>query len=568
VAVGIVTIRPNVRRALARLTRWWIVLALVGFAVLAFGVGLPAKPHGNILDPRVERGLQICFLGLVGLAAVLAARWRGVAALVLIVAAFGLTATAAFAYQRTVVLAVAVVFLAPAVALWLVWQQQRSTATIVALGLATVAVVGAGWTVSARIYDRYFGPAHPSSTTPAIAVDRVDWIWSGGVTANSAVVVARLDDDVDVAVLDVASVAGGPRHAVRASPDDDRIVRWQIDGLEPGTDYTYVAVLDGDRDGGRGVGRFRTAPAGPRPITVAVGSCARTGSNGAVFDTIRAVGPDLYVVEGDLHYGDVSDSDPDTFLGLYGTVLTSPAQAALYRSVPVAYVWDDHDYGTNDSDAGSPSRDAARTAYRQAVPHYQLPAGQGSGAIYQAFTMGRVRFVVTDTRSERSETSMLGRRQLAWLLDEIRTTSRTHALVVWVNPDPWISPADSGRDDWGGYARERRVIADAIAAVGTHNLVMLSGDAHMVALDDGTNSDYSTNGGAGFPVLQAAALDRRGDVKGGPYSDGTFPGAGQFGTLTVRDDGGTRIRVDLTGRDWTGRTLVAHSFPVTVPNGR
>jgi hypothetical protein len=441
------------------------------------------------------------------------------------------------------------------------------------VAVALLAFGVAVWAVGTRIYDHYFGPAHPSSDTPAIPVDRVEWIWSGGVTSDRAVVVARLDDedaDVAAALLDVRPVAGAGegeagRRALRAAPDGDRIVRWQIDGLEAATAYRYAVVVGGDRDDGRGAGRFRTAPAGARSLTVAVAACARTGSDGAVFDAIRAVHPDLYVVEGDLHYGDVTSTDPDAFLGLYDRVLTAPAQAALYRSVPVAYVWDDHDYGTNDADATAPSRDAARTAYRQAVPHHPLPAGSRSGAIYQAFTMGRVRFVMTDTRSERSGTSMLGRRQLAWLLDELRTASRTHALVVWVNPDPWIAPAEPGRDDWGGYADERRRIADTIAEVGTHNLVMLSGDAHMVALDDGTNSDYSRAGGGGFPVLHAAALDRRGEVKGGPYSEGTFPGAGQFGTLSVHDHGGGRITVDLAGRDWRGRTLVAGSFAVTVP---
>jgi phosphodiesterase/alkaline phosphatase D-like protein len=343
------------------------------------------------------------------------------------------------------------------------------------------------------------------------------------------------------------------------------VVRWDVGALVPGTDYRYAVVVDGHRDSGRGVGRFRTPQEGPATVTVAFGACARTGSNGAVFDAIRAVAPDLYIADGDLHYGNVTDDDPDAFVDLYDRVLTAPAQSALYRSVPVAYVWDDHDYGANNADAGSPSRDAARSAYRQAVPHYPLPAGRDRGAIYQAFTIGRVRFVLTDTRSERTAASMLGERQLDWLLRELRTASPTHALVVWVNPDPWIAPAAPGDDDWGGYPDERRRIADTIAATGTHNLVMLSGDAHMVALDDGTNSDYSTAGGAGFPVLHAAALDRPGRVKGGPYSHGTFPGGGQFGVLRAHDDGGDHITVDLAGRDWSGGTLVEHSLRVTVP---
>jgi hypothetical protein len=66
-------------------------------------------------------------------------------------------------------------------------------------------------------------------------------------------------------------------------------------------------------------------------------------------------------------------------------------------------------------------------------------------------------------------------------------------------------------------------------------------------------------------VLHAAALDRPGAVKGGPYSDGTYPGGGQFGVLSVHDDGGADITVDLAGRDWTGAVLVERSFTIPVP---
>ena len=122
--------------------------------------------------------------------------------------------------------------------------------------------------------------------------------------------------------------------------------------------------------------------------------------------------------------------------------------------------------------------------------------------------------------------------------------------------------AAAGRDDWGGYAEQRRRIADVIAANKVDNLVMLAGDAHMVAIDDGSNSDYSSGGGAGFPVLQAGALDRPGSVKGGPYSEGAYPGAGQFGVVSVDDDG-SRVVLTLEGRDWTNRELVSLSVTVT-----
>jgi hypothetical protein len=185
----------------------------------------------------------------------------------------------------------------------------------------------------------------------------------------------------------------------------------------------------------------------------------------------------------------------------------------------------------------------------------------GDAAINQAFTIGRVRFVMTDSRSEQDETTMLGDEQLEWLIDELTTSSRTHAVVVWANSVPWIAAAVPGADGWAGHADERRRIADAIATAGIDNLVMVSGDAHMVAIDDGSNSDYSTDGGAGFPVLHAAALDRPGNVKGGPYSEGAFPGGGQYGLLDI-DDRGSEVTVTLTGRTWDGKTLVELRYTV------
>jgi hypothetical protein len=94
---------------------------------------------------------------------------------------------------------------------------------------------------------------------------------------------------------------------------------------------------------------------------------------------------------------------------------------------------------------------------------------------------------------------------------------------------------------------------------------MVSGDAHMLAIDDGANSDYAAGGGAAFPVMHAAALDRTGSVKGGPYSHGTFPGPGQFGLMSVIDSGGSTITVKWSGRNSANAELVSHTFQVLAP---
>lgn len=561
---GMLRVPPARERVVRRGARLWLAGAVLLFALLALVEGLPTSPEGITMGPSLARQLQLALLGLAAVALVVALRWEAVGAALAALAGTGLAVFAAITYQPWVSLLVAATFLAPAVGLWLVWQHRRPVRSVVTLALTTALLLAGTFGASAEIYDRLFGPLHPRSATLPLAVDSVAWSWSGGVTGRSAEVVATIDGSADAVRLVVTADDGGVVRSDVVTPGQDDVVRLEVDGLEPGTDYRYAVEVDGDADGSRGAGSFTTAPEGPASFTIAVASCARTGSSGAVFDAIRAVDPLVLLHLGDLHYANIASDEPALFGDRYEDVLTAPAQAALYRSVPVAYLWNDHDYGANDSDASSPSRDAARTAYRTYVPSHELAEGEG-GAIHHAFTVGRVRVIMTDTRSERTGTTMLGARQLAWLEEELVTASREHAVVLWANPDPWVAPDEPGRDDWGGYADERRRIADTIADAGVRNLVMVSGDAHMVAADDGTNTDYSTDGGAGFPLLHAAALDSPAMIKGGPYSEGAFPGAGQFGTVTVTDTGGDTVEVELTGRTWRDEVLVSYRTTLPAP---
>ncbi len=550
----LIEVGPRGRRLLHRASLVWTAAAISLFGVLALWVGIPRDPDGDSLGALVEViGTQVA-LALVVLAWLVAIRWPGAGAMGLVVGGLVLGLLSSVAYHPAISLLVAAAFGLPAVGLWVSWQHGRRRGAVVVLAVAT-ALSGTGLFVGAEaVNDHFYGPAHPASDTPALAIDHVDWLWSGAISTDGFEVVAHLEHARQAALV-VEGPAGAPdtRSAVVDVPDHGT-VRLPIDGLQPGTRYAYTVEVDGEADRGRGRGEASTAPAGPADVRIAVASCARTGSNGQVFDAIRAADPDLYVIAGDFHYGNPSTPDIGLFRSLISRVLRTPAQAALYRDVPVAYVWDDHDYGPNDADSTSPTRDVAREAYRELVPNTAAPAGP----INQAFSYGRVRFVLTDTRSARTDDTMLGPEQLAWLLDELRTASRTHAVVVWVNAVPWITDVAPDRDDWGAYPHERQEILDALDDASIENLVMLSGDAHMVALDDGTNS-------GGFPVLHAAALDRPGNVKGGPYSEGAYPGAGQFGLVEVLDDGGDRVEVTLSGRTWDGRLLVTETFTIDVP---
>ena len=563
---GALHIAANRLPTIRQLAHLAAAVAALGLAVLTMTVGVPANPEGTVFGPQIETPLQLAFAGMVSVGALVAWRWDAVGAVIIAVAAGGLGIFAAVEYAPTVALAMTVTLLIPAFLLWVGWQHERRWAEIVGLAAFTTVLLGATAYGAQQVYDHFFGPTHPESTAVDLPVDRVEWTWTGGLQSDAITIAAKLDADdggeTPTAEVVLRSDTGPDVRVGPVAPDDHGVVRVDASGLRPGSNYRFQFIVDGEPDSTRGIGSFRTPRVGAESFRVALASCARVGSNGRVFDAIAASEPLLYLQLGDLHYANIGENSPDAFRSAYDRLLTEPGQAALYRQVPIAYVWDDHDYGPNDGDSTSPSRPAARQVYREIVPHAGVEPGDAP--INQAFTIGRVRFVMTDNRSERIDDSMLGDRQRDWLIDELTESSRTHALVVWANPVPWIVEPREGGDNWSGFAQERTVIADAIAQAGIDNLIMVSGDAHMVALDDGTNNDYATGGGASFPVFHAAPLDRPGSIKGGPFSDGAFDGAGQFGLLDIVDEGDT-ISVTTTGLNWEGDVLVERTFTFDVP---
>lgn len=402
------------------------------------------------------------------------------------------------------------------------------------------------------------------------------FMWSGALTASSIRVKARIMFDSATVRLVVSTQPdlSNPIFSgyAAANAANHHVAHLTLSGLQPDTEYTYTVEANGVRSGLRG--RFHTPANGPFSFSFACASCAQTGSNHAVFDTIRQLNPLFFIHLGDFHYQDIGSNDINLFRAAYQTVLSAPRQAALYRNVPVTYIWDDHDYGPNDSDATSPSRTVARLAYQENAPHFPLVAGSGDVPIYHAFTVGRVRFIVTDNRSERTpktapdnaSKSILGTAQKVWFKQQLLAARDAYPLIVWVCSTPWHSgPAYPAGDDFSGYTAERQELADFVYENRIRNLCVVSGDVHMVGLEDGTNNRYNSQNVPGFPILQAAALDHpfHTSYPGVPYSHGQFPGGGQFGLVTIVDSGGEAVQVRFSGRTANNSelTTVELTFP-------
>lgn len=544
----------------------WTLGLTVFFGYLFWSRGVPRLPESGVVGTGLEVPLNLGLLGLLLVGTLLAARWHVLGASIVAFAATMLGFAASAHYYPTTALGVAVVAFVPALLLWVQWHRVASLKAVAAVATTTAVILGVTVYFAATNYTYYWGPTHPTSATPALDDDVVEWMWSGAVTPTSVTVRARTADPADAVRL---VVGRGPEldaavWSEPVRPDDQRVVSLTAEGLRPDTAYRYALEVDGEVEADR-PGRFRTFPEGPASFRFVVGADARTGSNGMVFDALRRTRPLLYLNVGDFFYGDVERNNPDLYRLQYDANLTAPAQERLYAAAPFAYTWGDHDYGGNDADSTATGKPAVMRVFRQYVPHYPLRGGP-QAPIFQAFTIGDVRFVLTDNRSQRDAATtqprgMLGDQQLAWLREELRDAD-DYGLVVWANADPWIGPADPTSDTWQGYAAERAQIADLVAELEVDNLFMVSGDAHMLAWDDGTHTDYSAAGTAAFPLLHAAALDRKASVKGGPYSGPVIGGGGQFGVVDVADDGET-VTVTAEGRNYRGEVLFTRTFSRT-----
>lgn len=355
----------------------------------------------------------------------------------------------------------------------------------------------------------------------------------------------------------------------------------QVSGLTPDTRYWWQ-VEDGGVLDASATGQLLTDPPLGEPASFTVATCGDAGltprwrgvagaapqrlSNHPVFDTIRTralaegwrrvchLGDMCYYDLGSGNHGLSASATAAQYRGQWDDILAQPRQAALYRQVSLAYVWDDHDFGPNDSNSGSPGRSNACTVYRERMPSYPLPAGAGANPIYQSWQIGRVLFIASDVRSDRVPgTTMLGAPQIAWM-ESVLSTSDAAALV-WLMPVPWLGMTS---DNWQGFPAEKAALVQMLGDLGwLDRMVQVSADKHVLAMESGRGGNAS---GGGFPIMLCASLDASIGSYTTQYDIGMWPGRNQYGTVTVRDDGGD-IAIGLTA--WRHTRPVAWTYATT-----
>lgn len=416
---------------------------------------------------------------------------------------------------------------------------------------------------------------------------------------NYSFVVEKVASDDVVVVL----LAGNDAllNVTRIYPDSESGLnaRFKLTGLADNTHY-YVAV-EKNGDTVEQICDFTTGPAAQtaQNFSFGWGTCTNIAyrppraEDRQIADDI-ALEPNLrfFAQLGDIHYQDVANINPplsgqaaiDEFHRQWKDSIEHERYEAMMRKVPMVYMYDDHDYGKNDSGRAMRLRSQSLEFYHKWAPYYGLVETGVHDAMYRRFDVGRLAFILMDQRSMADDTNapddanktMIGTAQKTWLFNQMDDIKSKGMVMVMLNTRQWTIPQfktayqDQYNEDgpnvpvtpdaWSGFSTERKEIANAIASRGLgYQTISLTGNLHRPCFDDGTNGDFSDTGTAPIPEGLAAPMGVRPTVvnTSGYFTHGPFlptnktaaySGGKVFacGMVDVADNGGNTV--DLTLR--------------------
>ncbi len=275
------------------------------------------------------------------------------------------------------------------------------------------------------------------------------------------------------------------------------------DKVEPGTKYSYELYINNKK-----VVRpyplefqtlklwlFRTdAP----DFKLALGSCSYInqteydrpgkgyGADYKIFTSIYEKKPDAMFWLGDNVY--LRESDWNSRTGVfarYTHTRSTPEMQSLFGSVHNYAIWDDHDYGPNDSDRSFWNKNTTLDAFKTfwCNPSFGV---HNLGGITSQFEWGDAQFFILDNRWFRSpqkrtgiDSTMLGKEQLNWLIDALTSSKATFKFIAIGGQT--LNPLKK-YENFSNYEKERKQLLDAIELNNIKGVIFLSGDRHHTEL--------------------------------------------------------------------------------------
>lgn len=336
------------------------------------------------------------------------------------------------------------------------------------------------------------------------------------------------------------------------------------DSLEEGTEYEYQVIVNGQAMRTKDPLRFTTQELwafrkDPPEFTFALGSCVYInevaydrpgkgyGGNYSIFNKIDSLRPSFMLWLGDNNYLRPGDFQSKSgILHRYSHSRQVREMQPMLRNMHHYAIWDDHDYGPNDSDRSYVHKNWTRDAFEHfwANPpahHPSLEPGIGT-----AFRYNDAEFFMLDNRTFRAPAAcktcspkpLLGEGQVEWLIDALSTSTATYKFIAIGGQV--LSSAEVWENYVHHHAAERKVLLDRIAAEGIKNVVFLTGDRHHTELSKMDREGITMYDFTVSPLTSGAATG--GASEGNRHRvDGTYVAERNFGTVTLSGPYASRV---------------------------
>lgn len=236
----------------------------------------------------------------------------------------------------------------------------------------------------------------------------------------------------------------------------------------------------------------------PSVTRIAFGSCGNQDKEQPLLGVAARLQPDAFVYLGDNIYGD--SRTMDTLRAKYARLGAKPEFQTLRKQTKVYAVWDDHDYGENDSGRHYPFKAESKSIF---MDFWQVPADsdrrkhEGIYGVEYLKTDGHtIQLILLDTRTfrddlirrtpedtlfkndyvlnESPDSTILGDVQWTWLEEQFRA----EADVRIIASSNQFSHTYNGWESWTNVPHERQKMIDLIKKTQANGVVFISGDVH------------------------------------------------------------------------------------------
>ena len=262
---------------------------------------------------------------------------------------------------------------------------------------------------------------------------------------------------------------------------------------------------------------------------LALTSCMKIGQPQASWYLLLAQQPDIHLTVGDTHYADTTD--PTVQWKHHVAYRRQKEFATVLRNVPTYAIWDDHDYGPNNSDGTEKGKERSLAGWKQIWANPTLGTSDTPGAFFK-FSHGDVDFFMVDSRYHRSPDKfpnddrkrMLGDAQFSWLLEGLRRSKARFKVIV-----SGSTLNHSKVDGWRIYTFSRHRLFDALKKHAISGVMYMSGDIHSSLVWEHHESER-----VGYPLVEV--------ISSGVANSRTL----SFATVdfdTTRQDPTARVRI-------------------------